>query len=64
MCIILFPYYKDDPNPEYDPWKKIPTKPITMIPAAVPISHKGILPVVLAIEFNPLVFKILLNSHI
>jgi hypothetical protein len=35
-----------------------------MIPATVPISHKGILPVVLAIEFNLLVFKILLNGHI
>ncbi|OAY71027.1 ATP synthase subunit a, chloroplastic, partial [Ananas comosus] len=35
---------------EYGPWKKTPIKPITRIPVTVPISQRGILPVVSAIS--------------
>ena len=45
----LSDYYRDEPNPEYEPEKKRPIEPITGIPATVPITQRGILPVVSAI---------------
>ncbi|KAK8491990.1 hypothetical protein V6N13_034921 [Hibiscus sabdariffa] len=45
----LSDYYKDEPNPGYEPEKKRPIEPITGIPVTVPISQRGILSVVAAI---------------
>ena len=54
----LSDYYRDEPNPEYEPEKKRPIEPITGIPVTVPISH---LPVVSAIY--PTSLHISSSSH-
>ena len=57
----LSDYYRDEPNPEYEPEKKRPIEPITGIPVTVPISQRRILPVVSAIY--PTSLHISSSSH-
>lgn len=46
MISFLYQHYKEDPNPTYEPQKKIANKPIAAVPTKVPINHNGIRPVV------------------
>lgn len=59
---MYFPYqekfsfinYKEDPTPEYEPQKNNPTTVKAKMPPTVPISHKGILPVLAIYYFLPI----------